>query len=126
MVQGYTLNQKRLQEQGVEFEQAVQLLSQTLRNQQLVSSEGAAVLSVVSDYARSWSLLQAYDEQSLSDQTAKQDEMQALELSPVLTAIAELKQILMAKGEATALTGMLGLAWLGCFELIIEFITRAV
>lgn len=107
LVQGYTLNQKRLQEQGVEFEQAVQLLSQTLKNQQLVSSEGAAVLSVVSDYARSWSLLQAYDEQSLSDQAVKQDEMQALELSPVLTAIAELKQILMAKGEATELFGQL-------------------
>ena len=107
LVQGYTLNQKRLQERGVEFEQAVQLLSQTLGNQQLVSSEGAAVLAVVSDYARSWSLLQAYDEQSLSDQTTKQDEMQALELSPVLTAIAELKQILMAKGEATELFGQL-------------------
>jgi len=107
LVQGYTLNQKRLQEQGIEFEQVVQLLSQTLENQQLVSSEGAAVLAVVSDYARSWSLLQAYDEQSLSDQTAKQDEMQALELSPVLTAIAELKQILMAKGEATELFGQM-------------------
>ncbi|MBL4608957.1 MAG: virulence RhuM family protein [Pseudomonadales bacterium] len=107
LVQGYTLNQKRLQEQGIEFEQVVQLLSQTLGNQQLVSAEGAAVLAVVSDYARSWSLLQAYDEQSLSDQTVKQDEMQALELSPVLTAIAELKQILMAKGEATELFGQL-------------------
>ncbi len=107
LVDGYTLNQKRLQERGIEFDQAVQLLSQTLKNQQLVSSEGTAVLNVVSDYARSWSLLQAYDEQSLSDQTAKQNEMQALELSPALTAIAELKQTLMAKGEATELFGQL-------------------
>ncbi len=107
LVQGYTVNHKRLQEQGVEFEQVVKLLSQTLKNQQLVSADGAAVLSVVSDYARSWSLLQGYDEQSLSDQTTKQDEMQALEFPPVLTAIAELKQILMAKGEATALFGQL-------------------
>ncbi|PHS73367.1 MAG: hypothetical protein COB22_01355 [Cycloclasticus sp.] len=107
LVQGYTVNQKRLQEQGVEFEQVVKLLSQTLKNQQLVSADGSAVLSVVSDYARSWSLLQGYDEQSLSDKTTRQDEMQALELPPVLTAIAELKQILMAKGEATALFGQL-------------------
>ena len=107
LVQGYTLNEKRLQERGIEFEQAVQLLSQTLKNQQLVSSEGAAVLSVVSDYARSWSLLQAYDEQSLADQTAKQNDMQALELNSVLIAIAELKQILISKGEATALFGQL-------------------
>jgi prophage maintenance system killer protein len=107
LVQGYTLNEKRLQERGIEFEQAVQLLSQTLKNQQLVSSEGAAVLSVVSDYARSWSLLQAYDEQSLADQTAKQNDMQALELNSVLIAIAELKQILITKGEATELFGQL-------------------
>jgi prophage maintenance system killer protein len=107
LVQGYTLNEKSLQERGIEFEQAVQLLSQTLKNQQLVSSEGAAVLSVVSDYARSWSLLQAYDEQSLADQTAKQNDMQALELNSVLIAIAELKQILISKGEATALFGQL-------------------
>ncbi len=34
LVQGYTLNQKRLQERGVEFEQALELLSQTLKNHQ--------------------------------------------------------------------------------------------
>jgi prophage maintenance system killer protein len=85
----------------------MQLLSQTLGNQQLVSPEGVAVLSVVSDYARSWSLLQAYDEQSLSDQTAKQNEMKALVLDSVLAAVAELKQTLINKGEATELFGQL-------------------
>src|SRR5699024_5122153 len=68
LVEGYTLNQKRLQERGVEFEQAVNLLSRTLVNQQLVSYEGAAVAQVISDYARSWSLLQGYDEQSLGEE----------------------------------------------------------
>lgn len=42
LVQGYTLNQKRLQERGIEFEQVVSLLSQTLANQSLVNPEGAA------------------------------------------------------------------------------------
>jgi prophage maintenance system killer protein/prophage antirepressor-like protein len=107
LVDGYTLNQHRLLERGIEFEQALQLLSQTLGNQQLVSPEGVAVLSVVSDYARSWSLLQAYDEQSLSDQTAKQNEMKALVLDTVLAAVAELKQTLINKGEATELFGQL-------------------
>ncbi|MDF1690185.1 MAG: virulence protein RhuM/Fic/DOC family protein [Cycloclasticus sp.] len=107
LVDGYTLNRHRLLERGIEFEQAMQLLSQTLGNQQLVSAEGVAVLSVVSDYARSWSLLQAYDEQSLSDQTAKQNEMKALVLDTVLAAVAELKQTLINKGEATELFGQL-------------------
>ncbi|MGL5108454.1 MAG: virulence RhuM family protein [Vibrio ordalii] len=57
LVQGYTLNQRRLQERGIEFEQAITLLSRTLANQQLVNPAGVAVLSVIGDYARSWSLL---------------------------------------------------------------------
>src|SRR5690606_13757073 len=87
LVEGYTLNQRRLQERGIEFEQALSLLSQTLSNQQLVSEQGAEVLKVVADYARSWSLLQGYDEQSLADKTVKQGEMKSLRFEDVLTAV---------------------------------------
>ena len=107
LVEGYTLNQQRLQERGIEFEQAVALLSRTLQNQQLVTGEGRAVLQVIGDYARSWSLLQAYDEQRLAEQTARQHGMLPLALDDVLSAIAQLKAELMAKGEATALFGQL-------------------
>ena len=62
LVKGYTLNERRLQEKGIEFGQVINLLSQTLSNQALVNREGSAVLSVVQEYAKSWSLLQAYDE----------------------------------------------------------------
>ena len=107
LIEGYTLNQRRLQERGVEFEQAIALLSRTLANQQLVSDEGEAVLAVINDYARSWSLLQGYDEQSLTSLTNKQNDMLALELDDVLVAIAELKKTLIEKGEATELFGQL-------------------
>ncbi|NDY93130.1 virulence RhuM family protein [Ideonella livida] len=66
LVQGYTLHQQRLAERGIDFEQALSLLSRTLNHQQRVNAEGAAVLAVIADYARSWSLLQQYDEQSIS------------------------------------------------------------
>jgi prophage maintenance system killer protein len=105
LVEGYTLNQRRLQERGIEFEQAVSLLSRTLANQQLVTPEGEAVLSVISDYARSWSLLQGYDEQSLGELPHKQKGMQALNLEAAFAAIAALKKALIAKGEATELFG---------------------
>ena len=75
LVHGYTLNQQRLAERGIEFEQAVSLLSRTLTNQGLVSGPGTAVASVISDYARSWSLLQGYDEQQLAEVGAKQPDM---------------------------------------------------
>ena len=107
LVDGYTLHERRLAERGVEFEQAVSLLSRTLANQQLVSDEGRAVLQVIGDYARSWSLLQGYDEQSLAEQSARQNGMRALALGDALTAIAQLKAELIAKGEATELFGQL-------------------
>lgn len=107
LIEGYTINQRRLEERGVEFEQAIALLSRTLANQQLVSDEGEAVLAVINDYARSWSLLQGYDEQSLTSLTNKQNNMLALELEDVLVAIAELKKMLIKKGEATELFGQL-------------------
>lgn len=107
LVDGYTLNERRLAERGVEFEQAVNLLSRTLTNQQLVSAEGQAVVQVISDYARSWSLLQGYDEQSLGEQSARQSDMRALALDDALAAIAQLKAELIAKGEATELFGQL-------------------
>ena len=107
LVQGYTLNQRRLTERGIEFEQAVNLLSRTLTNQGLVSNEGEAVARVISDYARSWSLLQGYDEQHLSEIGVKQPGMQPLLLDEALQAIGKLKQTLIAKGEATELFGQL-------------------
>jgi len=107
LVQGYTVNQRRLQERGIEFEQAVQLLSRTLTNQHLVKPEGEAVLSVISDYARSWSLLQGYDEQSLTALPSRQASMRSLALDDALIAINELKKTLIAKREATELFGQL-------------------
>ena len=59
LVAGYTLHEKRLQERGIEIGQALALLQQTLTHQALVNAEGAAVLAVIQDYAKSWSLRKA-------------------------------------------------------------------
>lgn len=107
LVDGYTINQRRLQERGIEFEQALSLLSRTLNNQSLIQAEGESVVAVIADYARSWSLLQAYDEQSLGDIANRQQNMLALEFESALSAIGQLKQELIAKGEATELFGQL-------------------
>lgn len=105
LVEGYTLNQQRLEQRGIEMEQALSLLSSTLQNQQMVNEPGEAVLAVISDYARSWSLLQAYDEQSLNNNSVKQSDMHPLALDSVLQAVVELKKELIGKGEATELFG---------------------
>ena len=107
LIQGYTLNQARLHERVIEFEQALDLLSKTLANQQLVNPVGKAVLGVINDYARTWSLLQGYDEESLADASTKQQAMQPLGLDNSLAAIKQLKAELISKGEATELFAQL-------------------
>ena len=107
LLQGYTLNQQRLVQRGIEFNQALALLSKTLTNQALINPDGQAVVNVIAEYARSWSLLQGYDEQSLTEITHKQQQMQPLALDEVLAAISALKTNLIAKGEATDLFAQL-------------------
>jgi prophage maintenance system killer protein len=68
---------------------------------------GEEVLKVIGEYARSWSLLQGYDEQSLGEVGTRQADMRPLRLDDALAAIASLKRELMAKGEATELFGQL-------------------
>lgn len=107
LVQGYTINQRRLLERRVEFEQAVNLLSRTLKNQGLISSKGETVAAVISDYARSWSLLQSYDEQQLKANCTEQNNIYSLSFETAMSAIADLKSALIEKGEATELFGQL-------------------
>ncbi|MFD2631829.1 virulence RhuM family protein [Idiomarina piscisalsi] len=99
LVRGYTLNELRLKERGIEFEQALNLLSRTLSNQGLVSEEGEAVAQVISDYARSWSLVQGYDEQVLAEVGARQNGMQVLDPENAINAIQQLKKHLSLKGK---------------------------
>ena len=72
-----------------------------------VGDDEQIALRAISEYARSWYLLQAYDEQSLQPKQEQQKGMKALELDAVLRAVAQLKQNLMAKGEASELFGQL-------------------
>jgi len=68
LVQGYTVNQKRMQEQAeklAEMQQAVELLSRTLEQQQLVSDLGKDVLQVITDYAYALNVLDRYDHGTL-------------------------------------------------------------
>ena len=107
LVQGYTLNKRRLEEKGLsEMEQAVRLLARTLFTHELVNDQGRAVLDVIAHYACSWRLLLQYDEKRLPDAPAHPTQpVAALSLNDSRHAITELNQALSARGEATALFG---------------------
>jgi prophage maintenance system killer protein len=106
LIRGFTLNEKRLRARGVEFDQAVALLSSTLRNHQLVTDEGQAVLEVVQRYARSWQMLRAYDEDQLSsapDQTSAP--IASLDIGAARGTIRALHDDILGRGENPGMFG---------------------
>ena len=62
-------------------------------------------MEIVSNYARSWALLQGYDEQSLIEVTQTKEERFVLGYDEAKEAIELFKKTLMDKGEATVLFG---------------------
>ena len=67
LVSGYTLNERRLAERGLdEARQTLELLARTLRNQALVDETGQSVLDLITKYADTWRLLLEYDEDRLA------------------------------------------------------------
>ncbi|MCY4540934.1 MAG: hypothetical protein OXB95_00855 [Rhodobacteraceae bacterium] len=67
LVSGYTLNDRRLTERGLEeARQTLELLARTLSNQALVNETGRAVLHLITAYADTWRLLLEYDEDRLT------------------------------------------------------------
>jgi len=66
LIDGYALNQKRLQEQKLqELERTINLIKQSMSQKELSADEAKGFVEIVSNYAKSWALLQGYDERSL-------------------------------------------------------------
>jgi prophage maintenance system killer protein len=106
LMRGWTLNEKRLLARGVEFDEAVALLSSTLRSQQLVTPEGQAVLEVVQRYARTWRMLRAYDEDDLSSAPAQASApIASLDLATARATIRTLHDDMVARGENPGMFG---------------------
>ena len=106
LVRGYSLNQRRLAEKGVEdVRQILSLLAGTLESHNLVSDEGLAVLEVVNRYARTWQLLLQYDENNLPALETKHVAKSGLEFDKASQAIAALKKELMVRKEASEIFG---------------------
>ncbi|PHS32017.1 MAG: phage killer protein [Sulfurovum sp.] len=61
IIKGYALNQERLKEEKLrELEQTISLIKQGLENKELSLQEAKGFVEIVSNYAKSWALLQGY------------------------------------------------------------------
>ncbi|ABI56474.1 RhuM family protein [Alkalilimnicola ehrlichii MLHE-1] len=104
LTQGYSLNEHRLAQQGLsELEQAVELLGQTLTRQELVSDLGQEVVGLILGYARTWRLLQDYDEGALGLPPGARPARGVLALDEARRALDALAAELRERGEATEL-----------------------
>ena len=108
LVQGYTLNERRLAERGLrEARDTLDLLARTLQNQALVNETGRAVLELISGYADTWRLLLEYDEDRLAVPEGARPATSALDYDRAVGTIIEFKRELVERGEATSLFGNL-------------------
>jgi len=106
LVRGYTLNEKRLAERGLkEARDTLDLLARTLKQQSLVDETGAAVLDLIKGYADTWRLLLEYDEDRLAAPPGSRPAVGVLDYATADAAIAEFRQELMARKEASELFG---------------------
>ena len=106
IVKGYSVNENRLKSIGLnELTQTIELLKNTIGSGDLALVEAKGLLDVILNYAKTWTLLQRYDEDSLSKQVEDKEEKFVLDFDEAKEAIAVIKKELMRKGEATALFG---------------------
>lgn len=102
LFKGYALNQKRLQQNAAELEQALALIQKTAASPELTLESGRGLVDIVSRYTQTFLWLQQYDEGLLGE--PKGENGGALPSAiEARTALAALKQQLMARGEATDL-----------------------
>lgn len=116
ILQGYTLNQKRLQEKGLaEFEEAVALIKRTVETKLLSEDESRGLLEVITSYASTWALLQKYDNDAISAPKTRKARHE-FDYDSCKRAIGEIKMELTKKGESTELFGQ---EYEGKFEAVI-------
>jgi len=102
LIQGWTLNRQRFEENAQELEAALTLVRKAAQSPALDTDSGRGLVDIVSRYAQTFLLLQRYDEGLLTD-----PQSQAGGTLPsakeARSALDGLKGELMARGEATEL-----------------------
>ena len=108
LVKGYSINQKRLEQNQHNLEQLQQTLEfiqSSIGNKQLSGSETNGLLNLITNYTRSFILLNQYDAQTLETPPSAKDVIYEITYFEAADAIGHLKQKLILQKEATDLFG---------------------
>lgn len=101
LVEGYTLNQRRLDE----LQRTVQLITNALPTDDLSLSEARGVVDIIRQYGQAMEWLIRYDEHRLDESPASKEETYPLSEAEAIDVITMLKADLMSKGQASDLFG---------------------
>lgn len=105
LIKGYSLNQRQLEQKSIiELQQSLELLSSTLINRKLVSTEGEEILSLIRNYSKTWNILIKYDEDRL-DAPKFIENAEPITYLEAKKAIDLIKEELIIKKEASELFG---------------------
>ncbi|OED41003.1 hypothetical protein ACH42_15105 [Endozoicomonas sp. (ex Bugula neritina AB1)] len=102
LVQGYSLNKQRFEQNAAELEQALALIKKASQSQAISTDTGRGLLDISRRYTQTFLWLQRYDE-GLLEEPAGQSGGRLPTAKDATLALNQLKQQLMERGEATAL-----------------------
>lgn len=95
LVKGYSLNEKRLQEQTQQFDalkQTVRLLGNVLESNKLTSDEASGLLKVLTDYTYALDVLDKYDHRTLTIEAIHKKQSFVATYDEAIKAIQGLKE----------------------------------
>lgn len=101
LVQGYAINEKRLDELG----KMIQLIEQSGKAENLQLPEAKGLLEILSRYAKSFVLLHQFDSHSIKTGKLSENITYNIKYDEAKDAISQLKKQLIANKEATDLFG---------------------
>jgi len=106
LTQGYTLNKQRFEDNALELEAALKLIKKASLSDDLTKETGKGLVEIVSRYTQTFLWLQRYDEGLLNDPIGTDNSngggiLQTFEQAS--SSLAQLKQGLISRGEATNL-----------------------
>jgi len=104
ILKGYALNKNRLEKNFNEFKQEIELLQKAIK-QNLSEVKAKGFLNIITKYAKSWILLNQFDENRLKTPKGKEAEF-ILDYDEAVNEIEKLKGDLINKKEATELFGL--------------------
>ncbi len=108
LISGYTLNENRLKQQQqriLDIQQTLLQFQQSVDNEELSGAEAKGLLNLVTEYAKTFSLLNQFDTDEVETTGLGEAVEYELDYEEALTAVGKLKHELMAKHEASDLFG---------------------